>query len=238
MRMMKIGLAMMAIGLAASPTMASLSAVLGNGHGSAFGSPIGGIGGYYNVTLTGTLTPTPTFTFPTSFRSFCVENRPFSPGTTYVATIDSQVLNQGPKTIQAWTRNLYANFAENIGMVGWGAVGEVAGNNRAMQALFWDYQGSFGAAGYQGVAYGLLSTAEKLIYNNFHAFNINATNANAHAANVMALNIWSGTAYSGGDAQTQLILTTPMQTQVPAPEASALVLIGFGLVSGLKRRFA
>lgn len=238
MKTMKVGIALVLMGLAAAPAMASLTAVLSNGHGSAFGSPIHGIGGYYTATLSGTLSGTPTFTYPTSFRTFCTENKPFSPGTTYNATIDSQVLNQGPKTLQAWTKNLYANFAENIGLVGWSSIGDNGNKNRAIQALIWDYQGSFGSPGYQGVLYGLLTAAEKTLYNNFHAFNINVTNANAHAANVMALNLWSGTPYTGGDVQTQLILTTPMQTQVPAPQASALVLVGFGLLNSLRRRLA
>lgn len=238
MKTMKMGVALMAIGLAATPAMAGLTAVLSNGHGSAFGSPIGGVGGYYTATLSGTLGGSPTFTYPTSFRTFCTEAQPFHPGTTYNATIDTQVLNHGPKTLQAWTKNLYANFAEDIGMVGWNSIGTNGNKNRAIQALIWDYQGSFGAAGYQGVVYGLLTATEKTLYNNFHAFNINAANANAHAANVRALNLWSGTPYTGGDIQTQLILTTPLQTQIPAPQASALVLVGFGLLTGIRRRLA
>ncbi len=214
---------------AALPASADLTAVLGNGHGSMFGGAIHGIGGYYQATLSGTFTGTG-FTIPMSFRTFCVESKYFHPNTTYTATIADEVLDFGPKTVVAATKNLYALYVDGDATLGWSVVGNNGSKNRVMQALLWDYQQVFGGA---SVAYNLLNSTEKALYAEWNTYN--STHASANAANVKVMNLW-GT--NGADIQSQLIMTTPLGSIVPAPGAALLAVIGLGFVNTIKRRLA
>ena len=224
-----------ALSLFAMPTMAGLTASLSGGHGDNF--PIGQ-GGYYWVYRSGDMSAWNAFGLTSDFHTFCVEQRVFSPGTTYNVTIDDQVLQQGPKPIQPFTKSIYANYVlAPDSAIGQNTIGDDPHMNRALQALIWDSQGTItGVAGqiggtYANNAFAWLTSDEQSAYGAFNAF----VQSDLRASDlwmVKALNLWTGDPYTGGDNQSQLCLV------VPAPVAALLGVIGLGLVGSIKRRMS
>lgn len=195
-------------------------------------------GGAFSVTRSGDMAEWANKGIMDDFRSFCVEDVTFRPGTWYDVTIEDRVYNGavGLNTLEDMTKNLFAMYHYDYGIVGKSSIGNSNDKNRAMQAIFWDLeQVHSGASGsLYSVNYNKLGSTSKTYYDDFVTFAQNNTHAGAD--NVLVMNLWK----NQNDAQSQLVVGDfgVPPTPIPAPGSVLLGAMGLGLVNYMKRRLA
>jgi len=155
-----------------------------------------------------------------SFYTFCLEGGiTYSPGTTYLATVDAGAISGGgglnPDPISDQSAWLYNNFLDGTltYLDGYTALQE----RSAVQEAIWRFEDEASHTTVETLALDLMAQANAAVTGGY-------TNTN-----IMAMNLWSGSAYTGTDIQSMMV-------RVPVPGAVLLGVLGLGVASARLRR--
>jgi len=158
-----------------------------------------------------------------SFYTFCLEGGiTYSPGTTYLATVDAGAISGGgglnPDPISDQSAWLYNNFLDGTltYLDGYTPLEE----RSAVQEAIWRFEDEASHSSPANVALlavDLIGKANAAVTGGY-------TNTN-----IMAMNLWAGSAYTGTDIQSMMV-------RVPVPGAVLLGVLGLGVASARLRR--
>ena len=149
------------------------------------------------------------FGITSDFDTFCAERkRSFSPGNSYIATVDDAVLSGGGyPVLQETTQKIYAAYLND-------AFVTTSVTDIAIQKAIWHSQQNNGNLGAH-------------LGGSLNGLNVSGWD------DVKALNLWAGSAY-GTDIQSQLVRISIVP--VPVPGAIAIGSIGIFFIGFLRRK--